>query len=262
MHYKPLVDFAKENSIPVLAINKKFSKEKARFLKKRDEAMAQTISEKWVRGKLIYGIVGEYHLAKEHLPRKIYHLMGQWPRIIHQNSEKLYFEWAERSPETPVEVMRSEEGQFCVLTSPPWVKWQSYLIYLERTHDQHLDFDGEELIENIDYTDSINSLVQFLANDLELEVDTSDLCVYSPVDQDYLDSYLSQKMTPEELEVVRWKMNNDRSFYIPHEGIVYLSRGTINHAATMAGQYLHGKVCSRNRVFWNFPDDFYLFDMD
>ena len=254
-HYKILVDFARVHSLPVLAINN--LRLEGKNLGGRDRFMAQIISERWARRKqLIYAIVGEYHLAREHLPKEIYQLTGECPKVIHQNSEKLYFQWIEKRSESQVEVMRSQEGQFCVLSSPPWVRWQSYLIYLEKTHDKHLDFEGEELVGGMDYTDFVSSLVQFLAWDLELEISTDDLSVYSPVDQSYLEEILSEKVTADELEVIHWKMNNDRSFYLPQEGLVYLSRGAINHAAEMAGQYLHGKLVPRKRVFWNFPKDF------
>ena len=253
LNYKALVDFAKAHAISVLAINMCFGEGS---LEDRDCFMAQKIAEKWIEEKkLIYAIVGEYHVARDHLPKKISHLTGQWPMVIHQNSEKLYFEWAEKKPENQVEVMRGQEGKFCILSSPPWVKWQNYLIYLEKSHDKYVDLGDEESTDIIDYTDFVSSLIRFLAKDLGLKVDTSDLSVYSPVDQDHLERILLKKTIPNELEWLLWKMNNDRSFYFPQEGLVYLSRGTINHAAEMAGQYLHGKLIGRNSMFCHFPRD-------
>lgn len=259
IYYRPLIDFAREHSVPVFAINKKFSGDET--LKMRDEEMAQTISQKYSEiNQLLYIIVGEYHLAKAHLPKSIYQLRGFWPRVIFQDSEKLYFQWAESVVEEsigePIKCMKNSEGDFCMFTSPPWVKWQNYLIYLEKTHDKALDVDGGELIDSTDYTESIFSLVKFLARDLGVEVDVNDLSVYSPVNQDYLDDFLSQKLSPDELAVLRWKMSNDRSFCLPHRDIIYLSRGTTNHAATVAGQYLHGKISSQKRIFCHFPNDF------
>ncbi len=274
-HYKGLMDFAKEHSLSVLGINEVFSHDNdmGGILEKRDEIMAQHLvsygMSHVLEGGTIYGIVGEYHLAREHLPQRIHKLTGHWPIVVHQNLEQLYFQLAEQSPESRPEVMRSggddSKGErseqrfgerFCVMASPPWVKWQSYLIYLERTHDKHLDLDGEDLIEGIDYTDSVQSLIEFLARDLSIEIDTSDLSVYCPADQDYLEELLPTKMTSEELDLAHWLMSNDRSFYLPSEGLVYLSRGTINHAAAMAGQYIHGKLSGRKSLCWSFPENF------
>ena len=258
-YYQPLIDFAREKSIPVFAVNKSFFG--GETLSSRDEEMAKTIVKRSLEAnRPLYVIVGEYHLARKHLPQKIYDLQGVWPRVICQDSEKLYFKWAKGLAQDfikePIECMRSSEGSFCVFTSPPWVKWQNYLIYLEKTHDEYLDAEGDELMESVDYTGSVLSLIDFLARDLGVKTDVSDLSVYSSVNQDYVDDFLSDKLSSDQLEVIRWKMSNDRSFCVPDEGIIYLSRGTTNHAATVAGQYLHGQIAAWKGVLCDFPRDF------
>ena len=165
-YYQPLIDFAREKSIPVFAVNKSFLK--GETLSSRDEEMAKTIVKRSLEtNRPLYLIVGEYHLARKHLPQKIYDLQGVWPKVICQDSEKLYFKWAKGLAQDfikePIECMRSSEGSFCIFTSPPWVKWQSYLIYLEKTHDEYLGAEGDELMESVDYTGSVLSLIDFLA---------------------------------------------------------------------------------------------------
>jgi hypothetical protein len=46
------------------------------------------------------------------------------------------------------------------------------------------------------------------------------------------------------------------SFYIPEKEWLYLSRATINHASSLAGQFVHGSLSHRKRTLWNMPNDF------
>ena len=69
--------------------------------------------------------------------------------IIYQDSEKLYFRLAQKYLETKTEVIRLDKRSFCVLGSPPWVTWQSYLIFLEKSFDDALKTKGSNVFLNL-----------------------------------------------------------------------------------------------------------------
>ena len=159
-NYRPLLDWAKESSVPVHGINK-FYKTGGR-LNSRDRFMAKSINNlvKKYPGKLIYVLVGEMHLA--HLPG----LLDKRPIRLYQSEEDLYF----KNLSSP---WLRKGNHYCVFTSPPWVKWQNYLMHLEKIKDQELDGD-------IEYSGHVAQYIRFLAEELDISVSLSGLQVYLP----------------------------------------------------------------------------------
>ncbi|MEZ4872599.1 MAG: hypothetical protein R2827_10275 [Bdellovibrionales bacterium] len=63
--------------------------------------------------------------------------------------------------------MKGPRNKWCVLRAPPWVQWQSYLMFLQQTMDVDLD---DEDIHDADYTDYLHEQLQFLLKDLHLQL--------------------------------------------------------------------------------------------
>ncbi|MCB0343462.1 MAG: hypothetical protein KDD59_14605, partial [Bdellovibrionales bacterium] len=142
---------------------------------------------------------------------------------IFLNSERLYFDLAKKNLEHDVEILKSAHGRYCVLSSPPWVKWQSYLMFLEQNYDAEL-LDEDDL----DYTDQVAQFVRVMVSDLSLAVDCSDLEVYSPTSESPWDK-INRVISPSEGRIIRQLIVNDRSFYLPDVNMIFLSRYSINH---------------------------------
>lgn len=255
-HYQPLLELAQERGFPVKGVNRYYVRRNARSLHRRDQYSAKQICQikEEYPDSLIYVIYGDLHLARSHLPRAIDEACEEKPKvlIIHQNSEELYFRLARRGIEGEVEVLRGTYGRYCILGSPPWVKWQSYLMYIEHTYDRDLDEDAEE---SLDYTDHIYNIIRFIASDFKLRLKLDDVAVYSSR-QSRPWVALEEELNATEFRLAEWLIENDRSFFIPQNGLFYLSRVTLNHAATLAGQYIHSKLSDRQRILWKFPADF------
>jgi thermostable 8-oxoguanine DNA glycosylase len=258
--YKPLVEFAKKNKIKILGLNKVTSERSGESLNQRDKFAAEIIgnSLKSHPEHLHFVIFGDLHIAENHLPRCVQESVGVKEKIpfvsLYLNSESIYFELARQGKEGEVEVVQFNQNQFCILSSPPWVKWQSYLMYLEENFDIDLD-DEEDWEQRIDHTDHVSSLVGMICSGLGIELKTHDIEVYSLRDPQVL-KVTKRILAKFQYELAHALVQQDISFYVPQKGFFYLSKSTVNHAASLAGKYIHGKLGKRNRLLWNFPDDF------
>lgn len=249
-NYRPLFALAKRRKWRVVGLGRQKYREGS--LSKRDGQMAADIQRlRQENLGLIYVLVGELHLASSHLPRLCERLMPNLRSIIiHQDVEELYFKLLERERDHQVEILRSGR-RYCLMVSPPWVKWQSYLSFLEQTYDRELDEDQPQL----DQTDHIENLIHLLARDFDLELDTSDLQVFTPESDRTLRS-LKKNLPKATWSVLEYHLTGNRSFLIPKSGLVYLSSPTLNRAAGMAGEYIHAKLSKRQEIFWHRMDSF------
>lgn len=251
-HYQPIFEIAKKNGMHIRGLSRKQDVKRQAALEKRDDRMAADIAEMQALfpGALIYVLVGELHLAHAHLPEAWQNAAPDSRAvIIYQDAEALYFRLAEQARDQAVDVLRRGE-RFCLMVSPPWVKWQSYLMYLEQTYDRELDEEA-----SIDYSDSIKSLVELFARDLKIEVATMHLQVYTPASKEALKQFkknLDRKLWP----ILLRHLEDDRSFLLPRHGLIYLSNPTLNRAASLAGEFLHAQLSLRLEPLWHGPDVF------
>ena len=265
-HYKPLFDFAIKNGMSVVGLNTDLDELSGAGLTHRDQRAAEKLKQIINNHPedLVYVLYGDLHIAQDHLPSELSKLVS--PQIetasFYLNSEKIYFELAEKSQENSVEVVEFNDREFCLLSSPPWVKWHSYLMYLEENFDVDLDWDDEEDEDDdgmwefrMDHTDHVSGLVRMIAAAMNEEVKSDDIEVYSLNDPQALVS-VEKSLSAVDYAIAHTLVRNDRSFYIPSQGFFYLSKSTVNHAATLAGQYIHAKISNRKSMLWNFPEDF------
>jgi hypothetical protein len=136
------------------------------------------------------------------------------------------------------------------MVSPPWMKWQSYLMYLEQAYDRDLQ---EDLA--IDYTDHVVSLIELLETDLKIQTKKSHVQVYCANSQTSL-ARLRLSLAKKHGRALVYHLEHDQSFFVPQKNFLYLSRPTINHASALAGQFMHAHLSRRTRTLWNLPKDF------
>lgn len=243
-HYRDLVLHLKEKQVLVRGLLT--SSYYDLRLKARDRKMAQLIEQELqlYPSSRVVVIVGEKHLYKNHLPLEIKRrplLLFKDEVVIFQDNEELYFKSQMEAPRWEPSVLK-RKNNFCWNVSPPWVKWQSYLIYLEKTVDQEL----EE--EDFDFEDHIKAFVSWMCHDLGLNVSFNQLEVLTPQ---------SSKQPLSSIPPARLKelIGADRSFLLSPQGKIYLSRPSVNHAAAMAGQYIHSQLSQREKLFFDLPQD-------
>lgn len=133
--YRAILDYARAERLPLIALNIKARGTDAAALRIRDEAAAARIAETvWSGGaRRVFTLYGEWHLGRSHLPGYVRSALGPGARVlvVHQNEESLYWNAPRNSLGRRAEVLRLGKDEFCVLNSVPWVKARSYLDWLE-----------------------------------------------------------------------------------------------------------------------------------
>ncbi len=221
---------------------------------------------------LMYVIFGDLHLAPAHLPSAVKKELARNGKFnssfkvnettVHLNSEHVYFELAKRDLELSTEVVKFSDEKFCVLSTPPWVKWQSYLLFLDRAltskaETDSYETDPDEDDADFDPTDQVALLIRLASTDLGLQSDfktINDLAVYSE-DDEMIWREVSQRTDRVHRKQAEELLQAGRAFFLPEGGVAYLPKPTINAAASLAGLYLHARYSKRKRPLWNFPGD-------
>jgi len=243
-HYRDLLLYLKEKQVLVRGLSAGDFYDIR--LRARDKKMAQIMEKELLNhpsAKVIV-ITGEHHLFKSHLPLEVSRRATlKFRRVVRvfQDSERLYFRFLKKSKSFDSFVLRRGLS-FCWNVSPPWVKWQSYLIHLEKTSDQELEDD------DLDYEDHIKAFVKWMCQDLELSVSYNQLEVYTP-------KTFSGVRTEIPTEIFKELVFSERSFLLNPQGKIYLSRPSVNHASAVAGQYIHAHLSQRQRIFYDLPHD-------
>jgi hypothetical protein len=152
-------------------------------------------------------------------------------------------------------VVKFNDREFCIISSPPWVQWQSYLLFLDQTTDSDLEQDEDD-DDDFDPTDAVAALIRLAAQDLGVMPRLDDISVYGS-DDNRIWQYLERSLKKRDRQIARQLLASGHSFYLPQIGVGFLSRSTVNHAASLAGQYLHATLSGRKRATWNVPGDFY-----
>lgn len=244
-------------------------------LDRQDQMTAKIIKKTMINSPnaLIYILIGELHLT--HLPEKVRREFRSPRKLrevaIHINTESVYFQLAAKGLEHSVDVIRygglrkkskvkvnaHQLIRFCVLSSPPWVPWQSYLLHLDKSMELEWT-DSGATEEDFDPTDHVKRMASWIASDLGLPFKTdalSDLAVYSASDAK-LWRKIESTHEGHSREFARRLMVNGYSFMLPSAGVGCLAQMTVNHAAHLASEYLQMKVSGRKRELWRFPKDF------
>ena len=244
-NYRPLFTWARQKKVPVYGLN--IRSKKSSDMLARDQFAARKIKnlQKKHPQYQVFVIFGDLHLAPGHLPKKVF-VKGQKALHILQNSEKIYFQALKKSGKNAAEVVRLNKNTYCLLNIPPWVKWQNYLMFLEKTYDQNLD-------ENVDYTDHVLTYAKALGKELGLKVSLSDLSVYTATDTGFWDQ-VQKTCSKTEADWVARLIDEESVFYLPRTRGGYLPRGSVNQAASLAMEYLLFKSSGLQDNLLQMPD--------
>lgn len=154
-HYAPLLSFAKENQLFLLALNSDKNAESLSLFE-RDLYSARIISQHVLSqpDQLVVALYGDLHVARKHLPKATNEILrsnGIKPRvnIIFQNEPSVYWKLAESQLVHKVEVVKLRSNTWCIVNSAPWVRLQAHFDWLEEDIDMNTeDFDEEEHFES------------------------------------------------------------------------------------------------------------------
>jgi len=258
-NYKILFELAKTYDIPVFGINESLLDKQNKDLSLRDAYSAERIS--FLRQKfptaIIYVIYGDLHLASSHLPRLTKKSLGKNHvtrfLTVFQDSESLYWRLARRHLEERVDVLKLRGDAFCIVNSPPWIKWQAYLDFLEQSVDPE-DGDREG-----DYGDQISHYIKILQKVWKVEKCHSDFHVYTRGDirlAQLMSKNLSKIVPKKELLRISNLVRQEKSFFIPNPSLFYFYSIGINQMVALVGQFIHAKLRHEKKIHLQFPRDF------
>ena len=137
-------------------------------------------------------------------------------------------------------VLEGTNKRYCLMSSPPWVQWQSYLMFLEESVDFSLedtltDFPSEDDDEydGIELREYLDQQLSFIANDLDLRFKNDDDDIYTMEEMEEVVEKLILK--EKQIQTVKGLVNEQLSFFVPEGNFGYLSQISVNHVSEMAG---------------------------
>lgn len=135
-HFREVLEFCRLHEIEVVALNTSGAGKDA--LLERDRFAADILLQTHLEneGAQIFTLVGEYHLADQHLPRQLYRLMrkqGCQARVLRVlgNIDQYFFKMEKQFVSTATQYLQLRRDMYCVMNCPPWMKWQSYTLFEE-----------------------------------------------------------------------------------------------------------------------------------
>lgn len=253
-HYKPILKWAQKRRIKVLGLNLDTRDQGSKSLIRRDHFAAARLlkaKEEFPNHQLIV-IYGDLHLAENHLPLRLKKKIGKdfdkKSIFIFQNSEKIYFDLLEKELELQVDVVRVSKNKYCLMSVPPWVKWQNYLVYLEQ-------YDSGFEKEDEDFTDYVARYARVIAHDLSISLQEGSFSIYSAKDEKFWD-LLSEQFRGKDIIWFETLIEENESFYVPEISAGYLARPSVNHAASLSMSVVFSQCGSFQRYPTSMPDDF------
>jgi hypothetical protein len=268
-HYRDLLVFARSHGIRVVGINTQPAGGRW-TLKRRDRAAARVLAKEMLKRpeRLLYVLDGDLHIAPRHLPRAVDKVLAEFgasPRrvIIYQNNEDVYWELARDNLEQETDVVLMSDNTFCIMSTPPIIKFQSYLNWIDKTRELASpslrgwqgDVFGDEALYN-----QMLYLVQIIAQFLQIEADgLEDFVVHSPADLDFLYHLRANKhLSARDVEAIAAHIKANESCYVEKGNIIYIANLSINHAAEEATHFINRVCAGPRKPEMTQTEDFYF----
>ena len=259
-HYRVLFQFAKEHGIPVYGINSEPRGLRDR-LAARDRHAAQIIADLTIRnpGSLIFVLDGDWHVAYAHLPREVERLLRRrrvtrrW-LIIFQNSERIYWQLAERRLEHRIDVVQIDKHRYCVINATPLVKLRTYLNWIEDIEELGYSRLWRVRVSHAAIEDDLLTIINAIADFLDLpKKGLDEFSVYSSADLEFLVMMLKRRhFTEPEVKELKSQIEQDASAYFESGRIIYLANLSLNHAAEEATHFIN-HVCAGGFRYYDDP---------
>jgi len=251
-NYKPILKYIKAKKIEAYGMNK------IGTLHERDLFMAGQILDvsKKTSSRPIVALVGDLHIAPAHLPRELSVLGLAWT-TLYQNSETIILRRMKEGRE-PYDYFRLSRNDFLVNNTPPWIKMQSYLTWLEHGAEALYTMYGyspkeedEDEEEGTDFSGTVQNYIRALKDIFSLHnKKDDDFEVYSMEDLSFLDDPYFRKEPGKSFSRV---IRNDRSLFMTRNNTIYTVFPDVNHTVEESMHYLMGKdlpAGSDEQSFW------------
>jgi hypothetical protein len=255
-NYRELLELSVRRGYRVIGIDAAGRGAAGATLEARDRLAARRIAQarREHPRAVVLVLVGELHVAPEHLPRKVAAAVGPAcaPRqlTIYQNCEEVYWQLEQRGQQHEVEIVRVRPGEYCLNNTPPIVCQQSYLNWLE----------ADEGVGNMETPEeSFKEYARIIASlfDLPLGEALDEVEIATVADLSFL-SRLRRRgdFSAADMRAIRRQILCSESYTIPRARMVYLGNLSINHASEEAAHFVRF-VCAPSEEPKQLVDAFY-----
>lgn len=236
-NYVVIFDFLKYHHVATFGIE--MTGHENRSLLERDIHMAERIVElaKRYPDKKICVLVGDLHLAPQHLPREIEtcakrNKIKLPTLVLYQNSPEIYWRLSEKELVDHTLTVQIKEKSYCRMHTPPIIVQQSYINWL---------YHEEGVFDWVDAKGSFVQIVERVAQvlGLKLPADYENIEVYTCGDLGFMKLLSRKKLfTKKEMNFIRTQIENSESYFLSKARIAYIANVSIHHAAEEASHYL------------------------
>lgn len=205
-HYRIFFQLAKKHNLKIIALNSHGT------LVERDQTAANIINDYLDihPGTTLLILFGELHIVPDKLPSLVKRTDPEFKHtIIHQNLDEVF--WNSESENKDIQVVKFNEHEYSLQTSPPWVKYESMIYWYENLVEDPA-FELHEFIMdtglmafNSTVPENFYYITEKVCSALQLELSPQDMEDFNLYDHSKLD-YLLGKV--EELE-----KNSLRTFF-------------------------------------------------
>lgn len=234
-----LLKWAKQNGVNVYGINRNQSRIK---LKDRDQFIAQKINQLYQKYSLhnseikILVQIGDFHLAHDHLPREIRKINSKISLAkVYQSPDIVFFKLLKNKSHYKMNnFYKLDKDSWAIMTVLPWVKWQEYLLFLEKESDPNI-YDAD-----VDYTDHVFRYLQLMSHVFNFKNKFEVPDIYFADDPKL--KLLFKKLPAARLKTIKLRMSMRESFYVPEIQIGIISRLTFNHFSRLASLIILSQI--------------------
>lgn len=247
-HYRFFFQMAKKNNLKVIALNSTGS------LSERDHTAADIISDFHAENPetTLLVLFGELHIVPDKLPKLVCDRIPDAEyTIIHQNLDEVYWKTMEEGHHEENQIVRFNDDEFSLQTSPPWVKYESMIYWYENLVEDP-EFEIHEYIMdtglmafNSSVPENFLYISEKVSDALSLDIPVSELEDFNLYDHSRLEYMLD---TVEGLEKSSLRtfykklLTRGRSFKVPFKSILYCPSYSINRLSFLAGIHIQNIV--------------------
>jgi len=273
-NYRKIFLAAVDPFIPIFGIDAE-PREHLTYIRKRDAIAARRIANilKFFPGCLVLVVIGESHLASNHLPAAVRRIVsgGVKEVTIVQNIDEIYWKLLREGREN-AEAVLIDENRFCIFTASPMVKYQSYVEILNRWIDGRGTESFLPLLEQM-----VETLIYFLKR-AGIDSDSAGRPLREAANEDFpelvyqstyssFNSYLRRrKVSSRGTLVARESLRHFGLIYMPEvNSILVMDFNALNAAREMSRfvyHLLHGKVGKKLRGVSDRVDRFYIYVLE
>ena len=259
-NYRRIVDYAIAEKIPIFGINGSSKTKSKDKLAQRDNFCAQKLTQlvQQFPQYQILCITGEYHLADQQLPAVLAqnlqkaNLKNKKVVRVVANIDQYYFSLNFPSEFTISHYLYLKKNLYCLMDTPPWIKWHSYTFWEEQRNNA-VQLDSSERLYNeimIDLDYHVLSLVSDLVKFFKFSSNPVILTLFNLVSgtpEKIIRQAQQQKLvSPHDLKTAAVRLALDEFFYVDKSKTILLTKVSLNNLAEAAGQFLYDTVSRAN----------------